>query len=143
MGPKIFLRRSRWGDGCYPILSSSFLLTSFSLKVPNLRGTAAVVQYWFNTMMFHLLMKSAKECSVEETAISALMTSEVRWETDEEDNFELFFSIQALHAVTSFWCRLFSRWQNLAFARADLRWLYCSSSKPSSGSGSESPPKEC
>ena len=52
-------------------------------------------------MMFHLLTKSAKECSEEEIAISALMTSEVRWETDEEDNFELFCSSQALHKVTS------------------------------------------
>ena len=53
-------------------------------------------------MMFHLVMKFAKDCSVEETAISALMTSEVRWEADEEDTFELFCSIQALHRVTSF-----------------------------------------
>ena len=69
--------------------------------MPNLRGIAAVVQYWFKIMMSHLFMKSAKECSVEETAISPLMTSEVRWETDEEDNFELFCSIQALHNMTS------------------------------------------
>ena len=71
--------------------------------------------------MFHLFNKFAKESSVKETAISPLMTSEFRWETDEEDNFKLFCSIQALHKVTSFLCRSFSRWQNLAIARVDLR----------------------
>ena len=92
--------------------------------------------------MFHLFNKFAKESSVEETAISPLMTSEFRWETDEEDNFKLFSLIQALHKVTSFLCRSSSTWQNLAFARVDLRRMYCSSSEPSSDSGSESCPKE-